>query len=1250
MANTQKYLNHLLQNAGITPACSEEERAASEVVANIFKDHGFDPEVQEFSASSKPDLLYAVLGIAAFVGAVLMGIAGAIGVIGFLLAIAAGVLFYLARTGRIDASRFGSNGLSQNVIAYHKASGPLASPRNRPVVVVAHIDSPRTDLFSQLPYASYLPMVVKLLPYAFAIPAAASVARLLPLPGAVKVVLWLASIVAALVPLAYAVGIVANRFVLPYASGAIGNRSSVASLLGVMDAVSPYRGENEFPRDKPFARYMAEQRRAADEAMRSAQAGPAAPAGVKVPRAAVAGQEARPAAAPDEATATAGAAPSPADEPAVDFPAVSVDAPVAAPASATASIAPLSPEGAVPAAAAPAVSTTVPASSATESNDGSGAAAGETASFGVDSIDRSESADGNPAAHDVDPHATGVIDAEDLEGSTKPLGDERAPVSGGASVSAPEPEQRSDEPADDGADVAGDAGDIVAVPNQEPEHDRSGDVAEAADEVHELVEEPASPVNDEGNYRYGVDELRSLGMVSPQCDISYEEDAARRPRPVTASAKSGQDLPGDGGTGSLGSTNRSSAAQVEAPKQGDSSAPKSDATGVLPFDAADDREHEGEKPANGSSSARRAFPDYSRSGSFGVDDRGTSDTTDQTAAVEDAAADVASDDEAASHAGVQPPVPVAVDGGVYPSSDEDYTAPTVLNSIAEKFEELSEKVSGFFKGLANRNQDSYGDEDDSWADEDAADASVDQAREQTRESLDDVPSTDSVATSSRNEAFEPSKTIGSMPALDAMSGTGTFLAQSDADKTRQETSTSLFSTSERPGGTQALPVSSATGKDSEDGSSTASDATDSSEQRGDAPHIVETVDSLMEEISSKVSSARSTTQGESASVSDTDATRSQPAVPPSAAPSPSMPSAPVPITPANPLAGASRPDIPNVSLPAHPRQIPPSVPDMSHLQQIPASRTGLFDLPDPSVAPVDPFTASVPPASTRGFAVVDTSAPFAAQQVPDDQPAEASTSDGAGRPAPQVDESPSRQVPQDSRADVRESAKKEKPGRRGLFGGLFSKKKQEESMSDWLGVGDDFDAKRSGSDIGSWDNFEDDDDGWKGGATSTGNATEEELRDSITSMGDDELLGHDIWFVVTGASDCDNAGIKAFLNEHRSKLRGVFLINLESIGAGDLCMLATEGKKRVLKGDRRIMKLVSRVSSDFHIPFASVDMPYVETDAYAAMNMSLRALTIAGVDGPRFACTKTLEDQPYNVDDRNVAATADVVTEVIRRS
>ena len=269
MANTQNYINHLLQNTGITPACSEEERLAAEDIDQIFRNHGFDPEVQEFNASPSR-LAFAVTGILAFAGALLMGIGGGIGLVGTLLAIVGAVLYVLERTGHPVVSRLGKTGVSQNVIAYHKASGPLASPRNRPVVVVAHYDSPRAELLAREPYASYRALIAKLLPVATVAPAAVAILRILPLPGALKVLLWIVAILASLVALANAANIISNRHILPYTSGAVCNKSSVAAMLGVMDNVAPFQGENEFPDDVPFDTYFGEQKRRAEEMARAA--------------------------------------------------------------------------------------------------------------------------------------------------------------------------------------------------------------------------------------------------------------------------------------------------------------------------------------------------------------------------------------------------------------------------------------------------------------------------------------------------------------------------------------------------------------------------------------------------------------------------------------------------------------------------------------------------------------------------------------------------------------------------------------------------------------------------------------------------------------------------------------------------------------------------------------------------------------------------------------------------------------------
>ena len=342
-----------------------------------------------------------------------------------------------------------------------------------------------------------------------------------------------------------------------------------------------------------------------------------------------------------------------------------------------------------------------------------------------------------------------------------------------------------------------------------------------------------------------------------------------------------------------------------------------------------------------------------------------------------------------------------------------------------------------------------------------------------------------------------------------------------------------------------------------------------------APTQDETVDSLMAQISSQASP------------------RPQMNVPdPASAPSPAPSSSPL----------ASVPD--------------PSLPSMKQANV--ASRTSLFDLPDPSAQVNDPFATAQGPEPTSAPVVPPMPVASGVQPI-----------ETISAPAPAAPKS----------------------RKRGL-GGLFGRKRKNEqdSMSDWLGVEDDYDAKKSGRGIGSWDNFEDDNDGWKGGATSSDGASSEDMLSAVASMGDDELLGHDIWFVATGASDCDGAGMKAFLASHRDKLRGVFFINLESVGAGRLSVVTVEGEQQLLKGDRRIMNLVSKVCKSFHVDCGALEMPYAKTDAYAALEASRRALTIAGVDGTRLACARTEDDLPHNVNPTNIATVSEVVTEVIRRS
>lgn len=1068
MANTQNYINHLLQNTGITPACSEEERLAAEDIAQIFRNHGFDPEVQEFNAPAPSRLAFAITGILAFVGALLMGIGGGIGLVGTLLAIIGAVLYVLERTGHPVISGLGKTGVSQNVIAYHKASGPLASPRNRPVVVVAHYDSPRAELLAREPYASYRALIAKLLPIATVAPAAVAVLRILPLPGALKVLLWIVAILASLVALANAANIISNRHILPYTSGAVCNKSSVAALLGVMDNVAPFQGENEFPDDVPFDTYFGEQKRRAEEMARAA---------------------AEYAAAQQQN----------------DY------------------------------------GNTIEYEEPAYEEDEFGQPIAPDAQF--------ESEQGEAFDEQIDGFEGASAD-ETLIGAIVPEAQDQA-----AQVEEPAAEAPAVEPAEE----------PVVVERSEPE--------------------PKLYRNAAGNIRFGSDAIRALGMLPESCTLDYEEgeEPTFEPEPVPvadapAPAAVVDDVPAAASPAvaepeAMPTIDPAAGLDILAP-----AAPAQDVADESDDDYAEqprrvsyesDTDFSAEIPAatphadiasafsSIGASASSFFKGAFAKGRKFIDDfeekRAIArEAAEQEAIAQQQAAEAERELAAQEFERNEAQQPMAVDVAEATTSFESQQPASADVVEATTSFEPQQPVDSTMSFDAAQFDATITFEKQGTAIAEPLEASDDQAAVANDAEAADVVETPDVA---EDQAVE----------VGADEEQHVAVEQDDSAEVEQEEAAAVSEAPEtdesRPYSTQIFTMPTPGGS----GSTVANVA----------PTQDETVDSLMAQISSQA------------------APRPQMNVPdPASVPAPAPSSSPL----------ASVPD--------------PSLPSMKQANV--ASRTSLFDLPDPSAQVDDPFATAQGPEPTS--APVAPSMPVASGA----QPLETISAPASAAP---------------------------KPRKRGL-GGLFGRKKKndQDSMSDWLGVEDDYDAKKSGRGIGSWDNFEDDNDGWKGGATSSDGASDEDMLSAVASMGDDELLGHDIWFVATGASDCDGAGMKAFLASHRDKLRGVFFINLESVGAGRLSVVTVEGEQQLLKGDRRIMNLVSKVCKSFHVDCGALEMPYAKTDAYAALEASRRALTIAGVDGTRLACARTEDDLPHNVNPTNIATVSEVVTEVIRRS
>lgn len=333
----------------------------------------------------------------------------------------------------------------------------------------------------------------------------------------------------------------------------------------------------------------------------------------------------------------------------------------------------------------------------------------------------------------------------------------------------------------------------------------------------------------------------------------------------------------------------------------------------------------------------------------------------------------------------------------------------------------------------------------------------------------------------------------------------------------------------------------------------------------------------------------------------------------------------------------------------------------SSFSPVGAGRRILADIPDPAVAAVDPFSVSnietIGDYNPDDFSQLDF---------------ETGTHEAV---TPAMLEDMRRRSLDGFSADITEApskrGRKAKKGRSGRISQQAAQMKaemEEQSFNDWLGLEDDFDAKTSGRQIGSWDNFEDDlgsgqprrsnsgSPTWQGGAARSRRSSRRsgdaarETRQAAMTLGDRELVAHEIWFVLTGASEAEHAGIEDFLKTYRSELRGAYFINLECVGAGRQSLVIEEGAVRHSRAEHRLVNLFGAASQNINRPLALARMGWRDTEATPALRQGCRAVTVCGVENGVPANARWTGDTPEKVDPGMINDLVDVVVEVIKNA
>lgn len=127
-------------------------------------------------------------------------------------------------------------------------------------------------------------------------------------------------------------------------------------------------------------------------------------------------------------------------------------------------------------------------------------------------------------------------------------------------------------------------------------------------------------------------------------------------------------------------------------------------------------------------------------------------------------------------------------------------------------------------------------------------------------------------------------------------------------------------------------------------------------------------------------------------------------------------------------------------------------------------------------------------------------------------------------------------------------------------------------------------------------------------------------------------LPTEVWFVALGAELEGNSGMKAFLAEHAEDLRGAIVVEIDSLGAGDLSLIETEGAYRPIKASSRMKRYLRKATQASGVRCDTTSLRFEGSASSVALGRGIQAMHIEGVEGGKAALYGEMDDVLENVD------------------
>ncbi len=154
-------------------------------------------------------------------------------------------------------------------------------------------------------------------------------------------------------------------------------------------------------------------------------------------------------------------------------------------------------------------------------------------------------------------------------------------------------------------------------------------------------------------------------------------------------------------------------------------------------------------------------------------------------------------------------------------------------------------------------------------------------------------------------------------------------------------------------------------------------------------------------------------------------------------------------------------------------------------------------------------------------------------------------------------------------------------------------------------------------------------------------------RQSISAMRTLDL-DTEVWFVALGSQYSGNAGMKAFLAAHERELHGALVLELDGLGAGELCCVKKEGVGQPVEASRRALRFLKKAENITGLKLGSTTILWTESASSLAIRRGISALHLVGTIQGKPAYRGEEADTIDNIDTDVLVENTDFVMELLK--